>query len=192
MATRSRLQPIHDPRALRAIAHPLRTRILDEISAQGPMRAADIAREIDIPANSASFHLRQLAKYGLVEEDEQAARDRRDRVWRLVSPEGYSIGLGSFEQQAGGKAAASAYRRTARDWGHVVVDSAYDDKPGPSTHRSVTDEPLRLTKAEAIEFAEEVRKLAGKWRNRTRGTKNGNDDRRTYTFLAIVVPRPDR
>ena len=71
---------IHDPQVLRAISHPVRNRILDELGAQGSLRAADIARVLDIPANQASFHLRQLAKYGLVEEDPEAARDKRDRV----------------------------------------------------------------------------------------------------------------
>ena len=56
-------QPVHDPRVLRAIAHPVRNRILDELGATGPMRAADVARSLGIPANQASFHLRQLAKY---------------------------------------------------------------------------------------------------------------------------------
>ena len=60
-------EPVHDPRLLRAIAHPVRNRILGEMSAGGPMRAADVARELGIPANQASFHLRQLAKYGFVE-----------------------------------------------------------------------------------------------------------------------------
>src|SRR6478736_3986815 len=75
-------QPLSDPRVLRAIAHPVRTRVLDELQASGPARAADIARELGIPANQASFHLRQLAKYGLVEEAPEEARDKRDRVWR--------------------------------------------------------------------------------------------------------------
>ena len=61
---------------LRAIAHPVRARILDELGATGPMRAADIARALGIPANQASFHLRQLAKYGLaVEAPEGRATD---------------------------------------------------------------------------------------------------------------------
>ena len=74
-----------DPRILRAIAHPARSRILSELYAGGSLRAADVARTLDIPANQASFHLRQLAKYGLVEEAPDEARDRRDRVWRLVA-----------------------------------------------------------------------------------------------------------
>ena len=81
-------QPVHDPKVLRAIAHPVRNRILDELARTGPVRAADVARELGIPANQASFHLRQLAKYGLVEEDPDAARDKRDRVWRPTSEHG--------------------------------------------------------------------------------------------------------
>ncbi len=66
----SALDVMHDPRVLRAIAHPVRNRILDRARARtGSLRAADIAAELGIPANQASFHLRQLAKYGLVEED---------------------------------------------------------------------------------------------------------------------------
>src|SRR5690606_23978941 len=44
-------------------------------------RAADLARELDLPANKLSFHLRSLADAGLIVEDPSLARDRRDRVW---------------------------------------------------------------------------------------------------------------
>src|SRR3712207_6298709 len=110
------VQSVHDPKVLRAIAHPLRNRILSELDARGPLRAADIARELGIPANQASFHLRQLAKYGLVEEDPSAARDRRDRVWRAVSPEGLSVDLRKIEEAPDGKAAAAVFRRNAASW----------------------------------------------------------------------------
>src|SRR6478752_2321235 len=95
-------QPLSDPRVLRAIAHPVRTRVLDELQAAGPARAADIARELGIPANQASFHLRQLAKYGLVEEAPEEARDKRDRVWRLVDPSGISFRTTDVMRQPGG------------------------------------------------------------------------------------------
>ena len=73
-------------RTTRGCCAPSRTRCATgsstELAATGSMRAADVARELGIPANQASFHLRQLAKYGLVEEAPEAARDKRDRVWR--------------------------------------------------------------------------------------------------------------
>src|SRR6476469_4307603 len=95
------LRRVHDPKLLRAIAHPLRNRILTELEASGSLRAADIARVLDVPANQASFHLRQLAKYGLVEEDVAAARDKRDRVWRTTSAAALDVDLGTLEQAPG-------------------------------------------------------------------------------------------
>ncbi len=95
----------HDPQVLRAIAHPVRNRILDELGATGPMRAADIARELGIPANQASFHLRQLAKYGLVEEAPEEARDGRDRVWQAAHEAGFNINTSELALAPGGKAA---------------------------------------------------------------------------------------
>ncbi len=86
-------QPVRDPTVLRGLAHPVRSRIVDEMYATGPVRAADIARDLGIPANQASFHLRQLAKYGLVEEAPGAGRDRRDRVWQLTAQTGLSIDM---------------------------------------------------------------------------------------------------
>src|SRR5690349_23368012 len=114
---------VHDPRVLRAIAHPVRNRILTELSAGGPMRAADLARELGLPANQMSFHLRQLAKYGLVEEAPEAARDRRDRVWRAVSDDGVRIDLGEIEKAPGGRSAAAVFRRHRVAWGHAVVEA---------------------------------------------------------------------
>src|SRR5689334_5774798 len=124
----SRARPVHDPRLLRAVAHPLRNRILNELSASGPLRAADVARELDVAPNLASFHLRSLAKYGLVEEAPDAGRDRRDRVWRLVDEAGLAFSLRELEKEPGGKAAAAVFRRTASAWAHELVDAAYSSE----------------------------------------------------------------
>ena len=121
----SRPKPLHDPQVLRAIAHPVRNRILAELDARGSLRAADLARELDIPANQASFHLRQLAKYGLIEEDPAAARDKRDRVWRVVNAGGFSVEMRDMEKQPGGKAASRVFRDNQRAWGRLVVDSVF-------------------------------------------------------------------
>ncbi|MGP9537630.1 helix-turn-helix domain-containing protein [Brachybacterium sp. AOP43-C2-M15] len=69
---------------LRAMAHPLRLEIMERVGRRGTARAADVAADLGIPANSVSYHLRILARGGVVEEAPEAARDRRDRVWRLT------------------------------------------------------------------------------------------------------------
>ena len=178
----------HDPRVLRAIAHPARNRILTELSAAGPMRAADVAAELGIPANQASFHLRTLAKYGLVEEDPAAARDKRDRVWKLTAEEGYTIDLGEIERAPGGKAASAVFRRQAAGRAHALVDTAFDDVRDPAVHRSVVDQALRLTKQEGAELSEELAEVLRRWNERTRGR---GDDRRTYVVFQVIQPAPE-
>ena len=179
---------VHDPRVLRAIAHPVRNRILTELSAGGPMRAADLARELGIPANQASFHLRQLAKYGLIEEAPEAARDQRDRVWKSADDGSLSIDVGALEREPGGKAAATVFLRNAAGYAHQLVEAAYGQDRAPETHRSTMDSAVRLTKDEAAQLSAEVSELVQRWTERNRGRDDG---RTTYAFHAMLLPQPD-
>jgi DNA-binding transcriptional ArsR family regulator len=176
-----------DPRILRAIAHPTRNRILSELWASGSLRAADVARILDMPANQASFHLRQLAKYGLVEEAPEEARDKRDRVWRLADDEGISFRSQDMLAQPGGEAAMEVYRRNARAWGHLLVDRSLErDEPGAEKY--INQGSLRFTQEEVAEFAAEFVELQNRWRERTRGQDDG---RTTYSVYQLVQPYPD-
>jgi predicted ArsR family transcriptional regulator len=181
-------QSVHDPQVLRAIAHPVRNRILSELDARGALRAADIARLLGIPANQASFHLRQLAKYGLVEEDPTAARDRRDRVWKAVSEEGLAVDLKAVEGAPDGKAASTVFRRNAVSWGHLVVNRVFSTKREKGTFTSLTESPVLLTKDEAEQLSAELNGLVEQWAERNRGQ---DGDRRTYLYYAAVLPYPD-
>jgi DNA-binding transcriptional ArsR family regulator len=182
-------QPLSDPRVLRAIAHPVRTRILDELSASGPVRAADVARELGIPANQASFHLRQLAKYGLVEEAPEEARDRRDRVWRATAAEGYSVNLSELAEAPGGKAAVEVFRSSKLAWMHGVVDRAFtmSREEGRGVF-ATSDHALKLPDEEAHALRQEIDDLIDSWAARTRGR---DSHRRTYLLLQLLQPYPD-
>jgi DNA-binding transcriptional ArsR family regulator len=182
-------RPLGDPRVLRAIAHPVRNRILDELSASGPVRAADIARLLGIPANQASFHLRQLAKYGLVEEAPEEARDKRDRVWRAAAPAGYTVNLGAMADEPGGRAAVEVFRQSQLARMHAVVDRTFViDREKGSGVFSTSDHTLKLTDEEAAQLRKEVDDLIDSWADRTRGL---GPRRRTYLLLQVVQPYPD-
>ena len=57
-----------DPRAIRALAHPLRWALLEALGQAGTLTATQASEMLgESPANCA-FHLRTLAKYGFVEE----------------------------------------------------------------------------------------------------------------------------
>jgi predicted ArsR family transcriptional regulator len=179
--------PAPDPTVLRALAHPVRSRILSELSAQGSLRAADVAQELGIAASSASFHLRQLAKYGLVEEDPDAGRDRRDRVWRAVEEAGHDIDLASASSQPGGEAAARVFRTQAAARGHQLVEAAYAEPRPEGSQRTVVDAAVRLSPEEATELGAEIAALVRAWGDRTRGAAG---ERRTYSVFGIVQPEP--
>ncbi|MEO6511161.1 MAG: helix-turn-helix domain-containing protein, partial [Nocardioides sp.] len=138
-----------DVRMLRGIAHPVRNRILEEMGAGGPMRAADIAGRLGIPANQASFHLRQLAKYGLVSEAPKLARDGRDRVWRVVHESGLSVNLEELADQEGGKAAIRVFRQAWTAEAHAAIDRADNPTRSKDALVAVSTHAARLTKAEA-------------------------------------------
>jgi DNA-binding transcriptional ArsR family regulator len=179
-------QQLSDPRVLRAIAHPVRTRILEEMSASGPVRAADIAQALGIPANQASFHLRQLAKYGLVDEAPEEARDRRDRVWRATSAHGYSVNLSQLQDAPGGKAAVGVFRASKLAWLHELVDRMFAlDRAEGSGVFAMSDHAIKLTDDEAHQLRQEIDDVVEQWAERTRGRDSG---RRTYHLVQLIQP----
>lgn len=74
---------VRDPRALRAMAHPLRGRLLALLRLEGPSTASRLGERTGESSGSTSYHLRQLAAHGFVEEvvGEGTARER---WWRAV------------------------------------------------------------------------------------------------------------
>ncbi|MER7888668.1 helix-turn-helix domain-containing protein [Micromonospora sp. NPDC094482] len=72
-----------DPKALRGYAHPLRMTLIGLLRQQGPMTATRAAEQLGESVASCSFHLRQLAKYGLAERAPGA--DARERPWRATA-----------------------------------------------------------------------------------------------------------
>src|SRR5699024_7387519 len=68
--------------ALRELAHPLRVRILDELSVQGPATATILGQRRRESSGSTSYHLRQLARFGFVETD-PGHLGGRERWWRM-------------------------------------------------------------------------------------------------------------
>jgi DNA-binding MarR family transcriptional regulator len=77
---------ITEPRALRALAHPLRLDLVELLGTGGAATAAECARKLGSTQASCSFHLRQLAKYGFVEEA-PGSGDGRERPWQLTDVE---------------------------------------------------------------------------------------------------------
>jgi len=76
--------PIRGPEALRAIAHPVRLRLYEALTAGGPATGARLAEDVPGAPGSLSYHLRQLAQHGFIEEAPELAVDGRERMWRAI------------------------------------------------------------------------------------------------------------
>ncbi|WP_020673541.1 ArsR/SmtB family transcription factor [Amycolatopsis nigrescens] len=71
---------VRDAELMRALAHPLRAGLLSYLTSVGPRTASECAEAVESSASNCSWHLRQLAQYGLVERVE--GTDGRERPWR--------------------------------------------------------------------------------------------------------------
>ena len=78
-----RRRTITDPRALRALAHPLRLALLDHLMTFGPRTASECAQAVGSTPSNCSYHLRSLARYALVERVDAA--DGRERPWQSTA-----------------------------------------------------------------------------------------------------------
>jgi DNA-binding transcriptional ArsR family regulator len=77
-----------DARGMRALAHPVRLAILTRLQNEGPSTATRLAETVGASPSVTSWHLRQLAAHGLVQDASDAAtlRDHgRERWWEAVS-----------------------------------------------------------------------------------------------------------
>ncbi|WP_433364454.1 winged helix-turn-helix domain-containing protein [Actinoplanes sp. CA-142083] len=73
---------ITEPETLRALAHPVRLALLTYLMANSPATATQCAAAVDDTPSNCSYHLRTLAKIGLVEP--VASADGRERPWRAL------------------------------------------------------------------------------------------------------------
>ncbi|MFC8920553.1 ArsR/SmtB family transcription factor [Streptomyces sp. NPDC047821] len=72
-----------DPRSLRGLAHPLRIRLLAALRHHGPATASQLAERLGESSGATSYHLRQLASHGFVEDAPERGKGR-ERWWRAV------------------------------------------------------------------------------------------------------------
>lgn len=169
-------------------------RLLSELSRRGTARAVDLARALDEPANSVSFHLRQLAKYGVIEENPDRAESGRERWWRQVSDRGFAIDLAALRRTEGGEAAVDALRRVAED--HVLAlhrtihgQPSPEGIPGDSprgSRRSISDDfAVSLTDGELDEMRRELAAVLDRWTDISRSRVDDGQERHAYYGVVL-------
>ena len=110
---------LRDPRALRALAHPLRIELLGRLRAQGPATATMLGEAVGESPASASYHLRQLGAHGLVEEV-PGRGSGRERWWRAAEPSTH-VDAGAFADEQTRTAATAMAAASLRDGTRIAL-----------------------------------------------------------------------
>jgi DNA-binding transcriptional ArsR family regulator len=159
-----------DPRAMRALAHPLRLRLLGELRIRGPQSVGRLSELLDEAPGSISYHVGKLAQFGFVEQAPELARDKRERWWRTAHRQT------SFEPL---EMLADPERRAASNLLRRAVSQVYAENldryleaeaslPPEWVGAAVSgDMSMHLTSAELGELRDELEALAERWRARS-------------------------
>ena len=118
---------VTDVRALRALAHPLRLALLNHLMSFGAQTASQCAEVVGSTASNCSYHLRSLARFGLVESVDPV--DGRERPWRSTAT---GLQFGATGEQAADEATVLAIDSVER----LLVEKQIDDEAN-LTHRAV-------------------------------------------------------
>lgn len=165
---------LSDPKAMRALAHPLRISVLSELRIRGPQTVGMLCDLLDEAPGSISYHVGKLAEFGFVEEAPELARDRRERWWRAAHSHTTwqpSEDLKDPERHL----ASGALRRTIARRLAETYDAYLTAEPSldPDWVRSATsgDEFLQLTVDQTRELQGELNELAARWDARSSANK---------------------
>ncbi|KUL42238.1 ArsR/SmtB family transcription factor [Actinoplanes awajinensis] len=155
---------IRDEAVLKALAHPLRRRLLDTLRVDGPSMPSALARATGQAVANVSHHLRVLADAGLIQEAPELARNRKEHWWRMNDPR-LSWNPAHFPQEAADAAEAIGFQRQI-DLVNTWLGSPASRAEPWVTSAFATDSWLRLSPEELAGLGEELQELIGRYRDR--------------------------
>lgn len=102
---------------MRALAHPVRLAILELLHERGTATATECAADVAESPQACSYHLRTLARWGLIRKAE--SDDGRETRWQLAAR---SITFSGGPDSPAADAAAAALKATVLDRDRRLVD----------------------------------------------------------------------
>jgi hypothetical protein len=164
---------IRESGELAALAHPLRLDLINHLMSTGPATASQCARAVGDTPSNCSYHLRYLARYGLVEPIEPTGSevDNRERPWRATIT-GFEVDQRDPQQEnALANIALQREQRLARE--HL----AHRDELDPAWHAAsnMSSYTLRMSAAELAELSGRLDELIRPYIAATRADAQASD-----------------
>lgn len=184
-----------DAASLPGLAHPLRVQLLEQLTQYGPATATQLGARLHESSGATSYHLRQLERYGFVEED-PGRGSGRERWWRRV-PGGLRINAPELNDDAATKEATTLVvnefnrgrLRRAEHWRETYADwpREWQDASAQGTFH------MRLTAPEVEALNTELEAVVMRWhRVATERTDDDVDGASSQVEVQLTVfPLPD-
>ena len=162
-------QRITDPKVMRALAHPARIAIVEHLGSTGAVvTATECAGLVGLSPSATSYHLRELARYGLVEQAPSRG-DARERVWRSTNA-GFNVDgdLDEPETRASQQALIDVYLN--RDFARLrdAVGRLHEEPKAWREATTLLGPMLLLTAEELTEVNRRVKEVLDPYRRRER------------------------
>lgn len=175
---------------MRALAHPLRLRILGELRAGGPRSVGGLSEVFDEAPGTLSYHLGKLAEFGFVEEAPELAADRRERWWRSAH-EFTEVTPAAPDAPAAERQASAAVRHQIIDVYSATLHSAIDAAEGLPrewVEAAVSSDTVAfLTAEELAQASAELEAVIAKWHLRSTRDRDGAE---AVQLIVHTVRRP--
>ena len=179
---------LSDPRAIRALAHPARLAILEALLPGDELTATECASLTGLSPSATSYHLKALARWGIVEAG-QARADGRDRPWKA---KGRSIEVSSYVPR-GIVLAERAVLETFLDRNRALIaeflDRQASEPPEWRDAAELASSDYWLTAEELAEVSRTLRSVLQPYKDRRRGSRP--DKSRRVRVVRVIVPRAE-
>jgi DNA-binding transcriptional ArsR family regulator len=163
-----------DAEALKVLAHPLRMRMVTRLRSGGPASVTSLADEFDLTTGAVSYHLRLLARHGVVHETEPPADaprgglGRKQRFWQMAVDELHVTGFDFLTDEQTHSAADLLLRQSLADRSARLAEwfgTATSWPPSWQQASSSGESFLRLDARRTRALADEIQALIAKYRD---------------------------
>ncbi len=181
------IKRITDPKALRALAHPIRMSLIGLLRTEGPLTATRAAELLGENSATTSFHLRQLAKYGMAEE--APGGQGRERPWQATT---MSTDVPDFPEDPELAPAGAMFRTVLAERYFEWLRRWLAQRPSESGEWQRADQfgdrLLYLTSGELADLGQKMRELFDEFVDRTAQPGLRPPDSRLISVLQFAFP----
>ncbi len=179
-----------DPRAIKALAHPARLVVMEELFSGRELTATECAEIAGLSPSAMSYHLRALQKWGIVKRAD-ASTDGRERPWRAAGTglrlESQSVRLSGVAEATVAGALLDRVRRDVLDWlaGEEHIEGRWRDLVDVNIGLSW------MTEDEGEEFARAFNEFKDKHMPEPRRERPEGARRVRMAFVVVPTDEPD-